>query len=131
MVDDRPYKGLRRRETKSALLKVPSAWEQKITAIIRRMGTSSALAVVFLASAATINAQNDDWHEKMARAKEAISAARYDEAAIVAAEAMDMVGRDNTKDPRLPDTIDVLGIAKHLQGLFSKQRGCFRMRSQP
>src|SRR5215469_18002147 len=112
MVDDRPRKGLRRRETKSAPFKVLSA---RVTAIVRMTGASLALAVLFLASAATSNAQNDDWHEKIARAKEAISAARYDEASIVAAEALDAVGRDNAKDARLPDTINVLAIAKHLQ----------------
>jgi tetratricopeptide (TPR) repeat protein len=110
MVDDRPCKGFRGRETKSALFKV----------------LSSALAAVFFASAPTINAQNDDWHEKIARAKEAVRAARYDEAAIIAAEAMDIVGRDNTKDPRLPDTINLLAVAKHLQGRFIEAEGLFQ-----
>jgi len=87
---------------------------------------SLALAVLFLASAATSNAQNDDWHEKIARAKEAISAARYDEASIVAAEALDAVGRNNTKDTRLPDTINLLAIAKHLQGRFFAAEGLFQ-----
>src|SRR5262249_15444523 len=100
--------------------------EQKITTIVRMMCTSSALAVLFLAGAPTINAQNDDWHQKIARANEAISAARYDEAAIVAAEALDMGGRNNTKDARLPDTINVLAIATHLQGRFLEAEELFQ-----
>ena len=79
------------------------------------------MVVVFLA--ATINAQNDEWRQRIERAKEAVADGRYDEAATSAAEAMNLVDRASTKDARLPITINLLAVAKHLQGRFFRGGG--------
>ena len=83
-----------------------------------------AMVVVFLA--ATINAQNDEWRQRIERAKESIAAGRYDEAATSATEAMNLVDRPSTKDARLPITINLLAVAKHLQGHFSEAEGLYQ-----
>src|SRR5262245_15156647 len=85
-----------------------------------------AIIALFVAcSTATINAQNDDWLHKVERAKESIAAGRYDEAAMTASEAMDLVDRASIRDDRLPTTLNLMAVAKHLQGhFFEAERLC-------
>lgn len=86
----------------------------------------AAIAILVACSAAAMNAQNDDWRQRVERAKESVAAGHYDEAATIATEAMNLVDRASTKDARLPITINVLAVAKHLQGRYFEAEGLFQ-----
>jgi tetratricopeptide (TPR) repeat protein len=87
---------------------------------------SASLVAVLLGTVGPINAQDRLWDEQITRAQEAIAAGRYDEAGRLATDALKLIGGRDGKDPRRAQTINLVGVAAHLQGWLHDSEGFFQ-----
>ena len=87
---------------------------------------SASLVALLLSTAGILNAQDRHWDEQMTRARDAIEAGRYAEGAELATDAMNLIGQSDAKDPRRPQTMNVLAAAKHSQGRFLEAEVLFK-----
>jgi tetratricopeptide (TPR) repeat protein len=103
-----------------------------------RQVLSASLLAVLLGTAGTLIGQDRQWDEQITRAQEAIEAGRYDEGAGLATDALKLIGGRDAKDPRRAQTINLLGVAAHLQGrlhesevFFEDAIAIWRARAEP